>query len=312
MDFSPWDYVDFDNRRMKDVGNWLDDYVQRYLRNNHVLEGTKHVAEKCKGYANAFKKVSKAINFIKKAYDAIHGIIHACDHLGERPEDEGSANSSFFDTEETGAMAQPDGPRHLTINFHNTISPKLIMLLNYANATINMNKLLWGPEADWDEVSWLDQERMIDNIDFLIQCYQALGRTDLLEPIHRAMYLMADLQQPAPLSGWSDQYESTELSPAHARSYEPRAINTGVTMKMIRTMCNYYCLTGDERFLEGVPSAINFIDSLRLSPEDEERWGRPRRRPEDILVPRFLRPEDGAEIKKIIVVPGRIVNIVMG
>lgn len=174
--FSPWDYVDFDNRRMKDVGNWLDDYVQRYLRNNHVLEGTKHVAEKFKGYANAFKKVSKAIKYLKKAYDAIHGIIHACDHLGTEPE-ETSANSTLFDTEEAGAMAQPDGtrpddPRRITINYYNTISPKLIMLLNYTNAVINMNKLLWGPEEDWDEVSWLDQERMIDNIDFVNDSFE--------------------------------------------------------------------------------------------------------------------------------------------
>ncbi|MBE6332805.1 MAG: pectate lyase [Bacteroidales bacterium] len=151
-------------------------------------------------------------------------------------------------------------------------------------------------KKDYSSFVTLNDDVMIDNIDFLIQCYQALGRTDLLEPIHRAMYLLADLQQPAPLAGWSDQYESKELSPAHARSYEPRSINTGVTMNMIRTMCNYYCLTGDERFLEGVPSAIRFIDSLRLSPEDEERWGRPRRREEDILVPRFLRPEDGVPL----------------
>ena len=81
-------------------------------------------------------------------------------------------------------------------------------------------------KADYTSFVTLNDNVMAENIDFLLQCYTQLGMEELREPILRAMHLLCDLQQQPPLAGWADQYTPDDLRPAHARSYEPRSVNT--------------------------------------------------------------------------------------
>ena len=148
-------------------------------------------------------------------------------------------------------------------------------------------------KEDYSSFVTLNDDVMCDNIDFLLMCWQELGRKDLLRPVRKAMDLAARLQLPEPLAGWADQYFAKSLQPAHARSYEPRSVNTGTTPRMIRIMMDYYRITGDEKFLKGVPKAIDFLRSQALCDSVASRWERPSRDPKSILVPRFLNPEDG-------------------
>ena len=148
-------------------------------------------------------------------------------------------------------------------------------------------------KEDYSSFITLNDDVMPDNIEFLIQCYQELGRKDLLKPIQRALDLTLKLQQPAPLGGWADQYFVGTLLPAHARSYEPRSVNTGTTARMIRAMMDYYRLTGEEKFLDAIPAALDFLRYVRLPDDVASRWERPNRQPGTaFLVPRFLNPED--------------------
>ena len=151
-------------------------------------------------------------------------------------------------------------------------------------------------KSDYSSFITLNDDVIPENIDFLVQCYQSLGLPGLKEPIYRAMYLCILLQQGEPYAGWADQYTTDDLLPAHARSYEPRAVNTGTTASMVRQMMAYYRLTGDSRFLSGIPAALDFIESQRVSAEDEARWGRPSMDPDAILVPRFIDPDTGTPL----------------
>ena len=135
-------------------------------------------------------------------------------------------------------------------------------------------------------------------IEFLTQCYQALGMQNLKEPILRAMYLIPTLQQGAPYAGWADQYTVEDLKPAHARSYEPRAINTSTTAAMVHLLMDYYKLTADSRFLIGIPAAIDYLETLPLPKELIERGGQPARRraatdSDSFMTARFIHPETG-------------------
>ena len=151
-------------------------------------------------------------------------------------------------------------------------------------------------KADYSSFITLNDDVIPECIDFLVQCYQTLGLPGLKEPIYRAMYLCILLQQGAPYAGWADQYTPDDLKPAHARSYEPRAVNSGTTVTMIRQMMEYYRLTGDTRFLAGIPAALDFLESLKLPASEEQRWGRPNGDPDAILVPRFIDPETGTPL----------------
>lgn len=146
---------------------------------------------------------------------------------------------------------------------------------------------------DYSSFITLNDDVIPEVIDFLLQCYQSLGRQELKEPIYRAMYLVVLLQQGAPYAGWADQYTVADLKPAHARSYEPCGINGSTTPRMVRQLMKYYTLTGDTRFLAGIPAALDFLESMKLPASEEEKWGRPSSDPDAILVPRFIDPVTG-------------------
>lgn len=146
---------------------------------------------------------------------------------------------------------------------------------------------------DYSSFITLNDEVTPEIIDFLIQCYQSVGLQNIKEPIMRAMYLMITLQQGEPYSGWADQYTVTDLKPAHARSYEPRSVNTGTTVGMIYQMMEYYKLTADTRFLSGIPAAIRFLESQKLPASEVKKWRRQPRNSDEILVPRFVDPDTG-------------------
>lgn len=148
-------------------------------------------------------------------------------------------------------------------------------------------------KADYSSFITLNDDVISDNIDFLARCYQTLGRKNLKESILRALNLMIALQQGEPYAGWADQYTAEDLQPAHARSYEPRSINTGTTVRMIYKMCDYYKLTGETKFLSGIPAAIRFLESVRLPDSEVARFGRRPLQAGEILVPRFIDPDSG-------------------
>ena len=138
-------------------------------------------------------------------------------------------------------------------------------------------------KSDYSSFVTMNDDVIPEATEFLMQCYQALGRTDLKEPVLRAMYLMITLQQGLPYAGWADQYFLEDLKPAHGRSYEPRSVNTGTTVRAIRLLMQYYQLTGDTRFLSGIPNAIDFLESMKLPAEEAAKWRRKTKSKEEII-----------------------------
>lgn len=148
-------------------------------------------------------------------------------------------------------------------------------------------------KADYSSFITLNDDVIPEIIEFLTMCYQTMGLQGVKEPIMRAMYLIITLQQGAPYTGWADQYTVDDLKPAHARSYEPRSVNTGTTVAMIRLLTEYYKLTADSRFLSGIPAAIEFLESMRLPESEAAKWKRQSNDPDIFLVPRFVCPDTG-------------------
>jgi PelA/Pel-15E family pectate lyase len=103
------------------------------------------------------------------------------------------------------------------------------------------------------------------NVEFLVQCYQALGDRRLLDPIARGMRAFVLTQQPAPQAGWALQY-TPDLAPAAARTYEPRALATHTTARNVERLIRFYRLTGDATFLSRVPEALDWLDRVALPP----------------------------------------------
>ena len=141
----------------------------------------------------------------------------------------------------------------------------------------------------------LNDDVSLTNILFLIKCLQTHVIEDtpeLRNAIARGMNVMIILQNGQPAAGWSRQYDAVTLKPSPARSYEPIAINTSHTIEMIGVMQNFYHLTGETKFLNGIPAAIDFLESIALSDEDIARAGR-NRSGTNIVFPRNIDPVTG-------------------
>lgn len=113
-----------------------------------------------------------------------------------------------------------------------------------------------------------------ENIKFLLMVWQALGDERALETINRAMQIFPATQQPAPQAGWGLQHKLSDLKPVGARSYEPDALVTSTTAGNIGLMLDFFEWTGDERFLQRIPEALDWLASVRLSPDDVQMPGR--------------------------------------
>ncbi|MDR2839772.1 MAG: hypothetical protein LBV75_00680 [Paludibacter sp.] len=139
----------------------------------------------------------------------------------------------------------------------------------------------------------LNDNVCLNNINFLIKCSTTLFVDSLKQPALRAMNLLADLQYKTPYPGWADQYDVQTLLPAGARSYEPCGINATTTVGMIYAMIDFYKLTGEVRFLEGIQYAINYLEATRLTAEQMAQAGRNFANSTDIILPRFVNHETG-------------------
>jgi hypothetical protein len=147
-------------------------------------------------------------------------------------------------------------------------------------------------QKDYSSFITLNDDVTFVNLDFLIQYYQTLELQKVKGPIMRAMNLLIDLQQKAPYAGWADQHTVEDLKPAHARSYEPKSINR-TTVRAIHLLMEYYRLTGDKKFIAGIPSAINYLESIELPESELTKYGKSLHERKGIFVPRFIDPDTG-------------------
>ena len=126
---------------------------------------------------------------------------------------------------------------------------------------------------DYSSFITLNDDVASENTDFLIRCYQALGEQRVIEPIIRSMNCLRILQQGPPQAGWGMQYD-LKLQPQGARTYEPNGIVSHATAAAVGSLMDYYQLTGDTKYLLGIPAALDFLESAKLSPGDLAKWGR--------------------------------------
>ena len=105
----------------------------------------------------------------------------------------------------------------------------------------------------------------VGNIFFLLDAYHQLGNEAYKEAAMRGMYFVVISQLGAPQAGWAQQYY-LDLTPAGARSFEPQSVCTSTTHSNIRQLMTFYKMTGDRRFLRGIPDALDWLANSYLPP----------------------------------------------
>lgn len=123
-----------------------------------------------------------------------------------------------------------------------------------------------GGLPDYTANITFNDEVAINNTDFLVLIYQALGSVRVLEPLQRGMGVFLLAQQGEPQPGWALQYD-LDLKPAGARTSEPPSLATHTTYASIRQLMKFYRWTGDTKYLARIPEAIAWLEKLELPKE---------------------------------------------
>ncbi len=106
---------------------------------------------------------------------------------------------------------------------------------------------------------------IVNNIRLLMKAWERLGVHKYREAAIRGMNFVKLSQLPPPQAGWGQQYDM-DLNTAPARSYEPASVMPQYTAWNIRELLTYYTMTGDRRYLHGIPDAIDWLDNSHLPP----------------------------------------------
>jgi len=106
------------------------------------------------------------------------------------------------------------------------------------------------------------------NIYFLLEAWKKLGNEEYKKAAYRGMDFVLISQLAPPQGGWGQQY-NMDMQSVQARSYEPASVMPGQTVTCARDLMKFYKITGDRRYLKGIPDAIEWLENSYL-PDDQK------------------------------------------
>ena len=120
------------------------------------------------------------------------------------------------------------------------------------------------PAKKYLEFYTLNDGNMSHIIDMLFEAQRIYGRDDCYAAAVKTgeFFLLAQMPQPQP--GWAQQYD-VDMHPAWARKFEPPAITGGESQGVLRSLMTLYRFTGEQRFLEPIPPALEYFRASLLA-----------------------------------------------
>ncbi|MFA6472345.1 MAG: pectate lyase [Candidatus Latescibacterota bacterium] len=109
------------------------------------------------------------------------------------------------------------------------------------------------------------------NIVLLLEAFDKLGNEEYQKAALRGMDFVIISQLPAPQAGWGQQFD-LNLNSAAARSYEPASIMPGQTVGCIGDLELYYKITGNRKYLRGIPDAIAWLESSVINTDPAKKY----------------------------------------
>ena len=119
------------------------------------------------------------------------------------------------------------------------------------------------PGADYRAHYTFNDNLIRDMVDTLLLAWRVYDRADCREAVLRAGDFILLAQMPEPQPAWAQQYNE-QMQPAWARKFEPPAITGGESQGVRRTLLVIYDATGESRFLEPLPRAIEYFRASQL------------------------------------------------
>jgi PelA/Pel-15E family pectate lyase len=128
------------------------------------------------------------------------------------------------------------------------------------------------PDYDWKTEgrvkNYWDMYTLNDNVpgyvaEALLEAYNVYADPRYLDSLRRLGEFLILAQMPEPQPGWAQQY-GYDMRPIWARKFEPPGVCGDETQEAIATLIKISQATGDHRFLEPIPAAIQWLRQSQL------------------------------------------------
>jgi hypothetical protein len=115
---------------------------------------------------------------------------------------------------------------------------------------------------DWTGRYYLNDNVMANVIATLLLAHETYREPVYLDAAKRAGDFLILAQMPEPQPAWAQQY-NVQMHPVWDRKFEPPAISGGESQGVLQTLLQLYRVTGDARYLEPVPRALDYLKRSR-------------------------------------------------
>lgn len=126
---------------------------------------------------------------------------------------------------------------------------------------------VWSKEYPGHQEYWfrytLNDHLASDVMDTLIMAENVYHEARYGEAARRLGDSLLAAQLPNPQPAWAQQYDS-QMQPIWARKFEPPAVTSSESFSVLKTLMNLYQHTGDRKYLEPIPRALDYLESCEL------------------------------------------------
>jgi len=122
-----------------------------------------------------------------------------------------------------------------------------------------------------------------DAIDLMLEAARIYNEPRYRASAEKGGQFILLAQMPDPQPAWAQQY-SRDMQPTWARVFEPPSITGGESQGIMRILMTLYRETGDKKYLEPLPKALQYLKSSFVPRTDAEAF---RRLPDGPVLARF-------------------------
>ena len=119
------------------------------------------------------------------------------------------------------------------------------------------------PGKDYKSYYTFNDNSMADTIATMLEASEVYGDARYKAAAEKAGNFMLLAQMPDPQPAWAQQYDA-EMHPAWARKFEPPAVTGGESQGVMRSLMVLYRATGNKKYLEPLPRAMEYLRRSRL------------------------------------------------
>lgn len=126
------------------------------------------------------------------------------------------------------------------------------------------------PNEKYSGYYTLNDNNLQKAMELLLRASELTGEPVYLERAKRLGDFLILAQHAEPQPGWSQQY-NFEMEPVWARKFEPPSLCSGESIGAIATLMELWIATGEEKYREPIPAALDWLERSAL---DDGRFAR--------------------------------------